>query len=508
MYGEPHLNEANMVKYAWTDDFFQTFQHVVYRNIELAPVMMRAFHKWIRPEVEKRKADKEWVKMKQQQSGLTEYREVQVRLNRPVQMARDLSRYRHRQTLLLPGALYPFAVRYLTGLRVIFLLNGPHDRKMVAGWRKHRGFDVFDFKKALKKTRVPPQTKRKLMNRLRQQFAQIAGHELFSKPGFKKWMRVRTKKAAQQVKVLDQLLKKHPIRAIIHYNELDPPGNILTMLARKYGLPFYFVQMHLLSDGSVTPARASRYLVWGNRYKRWFEQKGVDPRTVLATGSLAFEPLARIKSGPPLTIRSKLGVPDHHKLILWTTQSFDEAINRKLLSWFHTAVALLPVTVVIRPHPSDRLDYAGLIRRSNVVLCPEHIGLHEMLSASDVVATVSSTTAFEAALIGKGLIVLQPPMPYHYYKNYNTFHRHLAVAKAGPVVSKPGELYTVLKQLVRSPHMKEKLEQMSAQFIRSTLHMHGSPAARIAKIIKDEVFSSTRRINRSDRSHKRRRLRR
>lgn len=484
MYGESRLNAATVLKYAWTDEFFQSFRNVVYRKIELPLVMMRSFHSWIRPQVESMRTRVDWVNEKQRQSGLVEYRDVQRKLARTGKTVRDLSRFRHRRVLLLPGALFPFAARHLSDRRIIFLLNGKSDRKNVVGWRAHPGFEVFDFKKAMKRTTLPLKSKRKLMEQLERQLLSTAEHELFSKPDFRNWITAETFKVAKQIRVLDRLLTKHPIGAIVHFNELDAPGNGLTLLARKYRLPFMFVQMHLLSDGSVTPARATRYLVWGERYKRWFERKGVDPRTVLVTGSLALEPLLQIKARAVRPTRNKLGIPGHRKLILWTTQSFSAAVNMQLLRWFRAAAASLPVAVVIKRHPSDKLNYAKLIKQTNIMLCPNDIRLHDLLRDSDAVATISSTTAIEAALLGKGLIVLQPTMPFHYYKSYNDFHRHLAAARAGPVIRSPNELHKLLKQLIRTPKTKAILEQMSAQFLRATLSMHGSPSERIASIVK------------------------
>jgi len=71
--------------------------------------------------------------------------------------------------------------------------------------------------------------------------------------------------------------------------------------------------------------------------------------------------------------------------------------------------------LVIRPHPSEDLAYTDL--PANVELSDRTDPLYEVLSAVDVVITMSSTVGLEAALLGKPLISLDisiftPDAPY------------------------------------------------------------------------------------------------
>ncbi|WP_183040914.1 hypothetical protein [Salipaludibacillus neizhouensis] len=45
--------------------------------------------------------------------------------------------------------------------------------------------------------------------------------------------------------------------------------------------------------------------------------------------------------------------------------------------------------------------------------------LFDLLKKSDYCMTISSTTAVEAAMFKKGIIVLQPKIPYEFIINYN-----------------------------------------------------------------------------------------
>lgn len=91
------------------------------------------------------------------------------------------------------------------------------------------------------------------------------------------------------------------------------------------------------------------------------------------------------------------------------------------------SLSVTPLTVIIRAHPYDPFDYCSLLsNQTNIKISPPKIDLHDLFKETDFMLTISSNTAIEAALYKKGILVLQPELPYDYEHHNNDFNAHLA----------------------------------------------------------------------------------
>lgn len=107
------------------------------------------------------------------------------------------------------------------------------------------------------------------------------------------------------------------------------------------------------------------------------------------------------------------GIDCNKKLILVTTQPFGFELHKSINDKFITAIlglekCLDEMLVIIKPHPRETSDYyRGLIDdNSNFHILNEKFDTYEAINACDLLITFSSTTAIEAMIMKKPIIIL------------------------------------------------------------------------------------------------------
>nr|WP_240344085.1 CDP-glycerol glycerophosphotransferase family protein [Paenibacillus sp. SYP-B3998] len=160
------------------------------------------------------------------------------------------------------------------------------------------------------------------------------------------------------------------------------------------------------------------------------------------------------------------------------------------MDWLVQAVRQLPILVLIKPHPDDTGAYDRFINE-RIRMVPESFHLQEVLQASDLILTISSTTGVEAAMLNRGVVVLQPDMPYDYHLNYNGYARHLAKAEAGAVVSSSSELTECLRRWLEEESFRSELQKKGGVFKDLTLNPdEPQPGFRVYQLIQQLLHSS------------------
>jgi CDP-glycerol glycerophosphotransferase (TagB/SpsB family) len=138
------------------------------------------------------------------------------------------------------------------------------------------------------------------------------------------------------------------------------------------------------------------------------------------------------------------------------------------MKWLQNAVKDLPILVVIKPHPSDKLSYEKYLSKW-IRLAPADFDLQEILHSSDFIATISSSTAIEAVMLNKGIIVMLPKLPYDYHINYNGYPYFLAKAKAGIVIRTTDDARSEISRLYKEQSYREDIVQRGQHFLDQTL---------------------------------------
>ncbi|MCD6483696.1 MAG: CDP-glycerol glycerophosphotransferase family protein [Candidatus Odinarchaeota archaeon] len=154
--------------------------------------------------------------------------------------------------------------------------------------------------------------------------------------------------------------------------------------------------------------------VYGVYYKKLLTEKSCFPKnSVVVTGQPRYDVIHFIKQRYKdiNKIRKMFGVSTHKKILLWTTQTHGMSLeeNRKNIQAVYSAVKDLPnIELVIKLHPSE--DQNAHLYKQCTLIKPKIIGGHAdtflLLHVSDIVMTKTSTTALEAMLFDKPVIIL------------------------------------------------------------------------------------------------------
>jgi len=266
------------------------------------------------------------------------------------------------------------------------------------------------------------------------------------------------------------------VKAMLVTEEFYGYGMVDIAAARKLGIPTVGVQhgtifpMHLIYtpppgqiEGAPTP---DYFAVYGEFAAEVISEYGAFPRErVWVTGGPRFDHLV---TDPPdrLAVRRRLGLPSDRKVVLLATQFYPwfQEVGRVL---FEATRDREDVVVCVKTHPKDvPLDVYRRIARSagadNVRFFAE--GFDELLAACDVLISGSSTTVFEAILLGRKTVCVNfsgEPDRYPY------------AADGGSVAARSVEEVHAALDRVLSDRSRDELEAGRRRF----LARHAGPAA-------------------------------
>ncbi|WP_054023709.1 UDP-N-acetylglucosamine 2-epimerase [Bacillus sp. FJAT-28004] len=511
MYGEEKLNTHNLLRYGLTKEFFEQFHAIRHKGIEIPLTLIRPFHVYIKKFINGQMTSPSYVAKIKGNHKLVTMRDVQSALLRKPKIQRDLSKVSRRTTTIMPAKLIDFALDKMVNQAVILVVADRHDRAALKGKRLPRNFKLFNYIKAIRAQRISPKITRKLKRSIRQLTVKNGGHPIFGTRKFSKWLYAQSVKSIKTINALENLIRKKPVGVLIDHVEIVNPGTTFALLANKFNLPFINFPQLLIADRSLIPTRASYHFVWGKNYKEWLERRGIHSGKIIITGNLRFEHAKQEVPSTKEKFLARSNVPTNHTIVLYTTQPFEASVSNEIMRWISSASNhSQPVTFLIKPHPNDTVDYSKYTASPQVKLLSKDAGLYDALSSADIVMTISSNTAIEAAMLDKAIIVLQPPIPYNYDHHNNDFNQHLVTASAGLVARNSKQLSSYVSKFIRSEALRNLLVKQSKQFLSNTLQTSKSPADEAFKMIRNLISqkSSTSSAVRPKRTRKRKLRRR
>jgi len=160
-----------------------------------------------------------------------------------------------------------------------------------------------------------------------------------------------------------------------------------------------------------------RFAVFGNYYKELLTEFSAYPESsVIVTGSPKYDHL--VKSDFPYSkddFLAKFGIPSYYKIILWTTQchDLDDSENIRNLSCISASIKSLDnALLIIRQHPNETKEHTKRIHdyiqkyQLKALLMPRTLDIYELLYSCDLLMTKHSTTAVEALILDKPVLIL------------------------------------------------------------------------------------------------------
>lgn len=484
MYGEEKLNKHNLLKYGLTKEFFEQFHTLKHKGIEIPLTLIRPFHVYIQSFVNVQMEKSRYAAKLKAKHNLYTMRDVQLSLFRKPRISRNLAKGGRRSSTVMPARFIDFALDKMRRKSVILVISDKHDRAALRGNRVPRNFKFFKLKKAIGAQGISPAVKRQLKRTIWRLVRKNSAHPIFGTKKFSSWLYTQSVKAVKTIDALEKLIRRNRVGVLIDHVEIVNPGTTLALLANKYNLPFINFPQLLIADRSLMPTRASHHFVWGQNYKDWLERRGIQPSQIRVTGNLRFQYAKKETPVARETFLAGKYIPPEHTIVLYTTQPFDASVSHEVMKWITIASRRLQsVTFLIKPHPNDKVDYKRYTASPFIKLLPKDGGLYDALHSADIVTTISSNTAIEAAMLDKAIIVLQPTIPYSYDHHNNDFNQHLANADAGLVARNSGHLIRYIRKYMSSESLRALLAERSKQFLNNTLQTAYNPADEAFKVI-------------------------
>jgi len=232
---------------------------------------------------------------------------------------------------------------------------------------------------------------------------------------------------------------------------------------------------------------SSKIALFGDNTKNLLVGEGVSPDRLMVTGSSKFDDLLQYKdSSVKESLKEKYDVPSDKKVVLVLTSWFVEAglwtveMRRFFISEIAKAcVNFKDVQLVFKlhaPHENKR-DYINLLK--DYPLSPliyDTESLHELISISDVVVSVSSTAALEALALDKPCLIVNLDNGSKIFKDGGVLF-----------IEKTDSIPSALEKLVYHPWNTVDLEKMRKFVYDEAYKIDGKSSMRISELIREMV---------------------
>ncbi len=292
--------------------------------------------------------------------------------------------------------------------------------------------------------------------------------------------------AARYVEAVRALLLAMRPSLLVVMNELRVLGRAAVLTARVQRVPTLHVQHGIMADWLLwRKVHSDRIAVWGEENRRALIKAGVEPARIVVTGNPAFDHLARgVEMEAMERVRRSLQLDATRPLLLVTTQNDSFAASRRQIEAVVAAARQFPaLQIVVKLHPAD--DFAPYERLQRELAdihlhLTQHTDLAALLALSDLLVTRFSTTALEAMLQGKPVIILnfsgQPdPLPY--------VERGAALG-----VRHAGELPEAIRLLLEDEATRRRLREGMSRFVRDYAYrIDGRASERLLRLMERMV---------------------
>ncbi len=290
------------------------------------------------------------------------------------------------------------------------------------------------------------------------------------------------------IETVNNLIKTENIDAIVVASDHRATEKTTVTVGNALGIPTLVIQHGVLSTPQlILPVTASKMAVMGKIPRDQFVDLGEAPGRLVVTGSPKYDFLSH-RAFDKEKICHKLNLDGSKNIIVLTTQNSPKEENETLLRGVLQAMGDLPdVQLVIKPHPvEDEGFHRSLVKElgTSHVVITKSVALYELLNACDALMTVSSTTALEAMMLGKPVVII----------NLTGRRELVPYVKSGAAlgVYQLGEIITGIKKLLYDQDFRKELEEKRRKFVYEYAYkMNGRASKRVAELIGEMIGEST-----------------
>ena len=250
---------------------------------------------------------------------------------------------------------------------------------------------------------------------------------------------------------------------------------LLCLAAKSKGIktvaiPTYHLQLSIFMD-KLSPyfesSIVSQWAVLNKTFKEVLVRSGVEPHRVRVTGLPKFNPLIEKKSGfTKKELLKKFGFEKMDASVFLLTLQ-NPPWSKPMFNAMTAVMKGLPDKLLVaRPHPFDKREPFETASMPENMVIERELGLNDLLTASDLVITGDSITAFEAILADKPIIILTLT---------SQFYPHIFIEEGAALeVCKNQDIIPIIKKVLSDPSVQQAL-----RFGRQKVMANYSPGTEI-----------------------------
>lgn len=271
---------------------------------------------------------------------------------------------------------------------------------------------------------------------------------------------VRIPWVMRYIRSCENIFLENNVNMVVSMGDLVPSRRSLIEVAKRSNIPSIGMQegvfIRKIKMG-IFPIVADFKILWGEASRRLLLKLGADPKRMIICGGIRLDKYKSKREINP-DIYKKLGFKKGQRFFLVATQPHEDTFIRKenmeVTKKMIEILRFFPEeAVVFKLHPREDRDIAESIlggvnkELENKIKIVKEIEINELITASDIVFTVNSTTGVEAMILGKPVIVLDlfNVRKKGYYEKFN------AVRKA----TNERELIEAIKKSLDKKYLKE-----------------------------------------------------
>jgi glycosyltransferase involved in cell wall biosynthesis len=236
-----------------------------------------------------------------------------------------------------------------------------------------------------------------------------------------------------------------------------------------------------------------KFVAYGEDDKNIIVKRGLFPeKDVLFGGQPRYDILARAdKLFSRERIFNRLNLDPAKKLVTWMTQShaYTPEENRKnMIAVYSATKSFRDVQLVVKLHPGE--DQKAVLYKADKTFRPTILGgfgavTFEILYASDIVITHYCTTAMEALMLNKPLIVIE----------FGGIPVSVPYVESGAAIGvyREDKLTSVIEDILYNEEARQRLAKARERFVtEGSYKPDGQSSQRVADLLKQAIAESRR----------------
>ncbi|HEX3049716.1 MAG TPA: UDP-N-acetylglucosamine 2-epimerase [Aggregatilineaceae bacterium] len=261
-------------------------------------------------------------------------------------------------------------------------------------------------------------------------------------------------------------------------------GKAVAAVGERYQIPTINVQHGVLGPYRTAEDVSGVYAVFGEDDRQKLIERGADPKRIVVTGPVRYDDILELKLDRTAFLRGAKLDPSR-PLVMFSSQPIvrlltEENKHSALMALLNAAKAI-GAQVVIKAHPlEDRGMLERLVAESGYPALIVWDQLYEWLKACDVMATICSTTVYEAALADRPVLLLdwsENPITVEYLEQ-----------GIGVLPKSPDQTEETLWQLLTDKAVQSKLANAQQEFVlRNLAGSDGKASERLAKLARQLI---------------------